>query len=98
MCYSSELSKQRCKKRGPLINIHSKVSLAKIQLQNNSTNVKMKAIHLASQVQLTNVFLNDLHRSTHNMAVHWYWYGDTCSKVVFFNFHEGWHRHVCAHQ
>jgi hypothetical protein len=38
MCYSSKLSKQRCKKRVQLIKIHSKkVSLAKIQLLNNPT-------------------------------------------------------------
>jgi hypothetical protein len=73
MCYGFELSKQRCKKRGQLIKIHSKkVSLAKIQLQNNSTNIEMRAILLASQARLIEVFQNDLHQSMHNMAVHWY--------------------------
>jgi hypothetical protein len=62
MCYSSDLSKQRCKKRGQLIKTHSKkVSLAKIQLQNNPTNVEMRAIILAFQAQLIEVFQNDLH-------------------------------------
>ncbi|CAK9225689.1 unnamed protein product [Sphagnum troendelagicum] len=63
-----------------------KVQLAKIQLQKESTNEKVKDILSDSQGKLVEIFQDSVARNRHLFSSSWHKYGDTCSKT-FFDFH-----------
>ncbi len=60
----------------------------------NERVVVWKAIFYSELSTSHYVFATDFSKcSIHNMATHWYRFGDTCSKT-FFNCHKGNHKRV----